>query len=265
MPTVQLRDIVTYYEEHGSGDPLVLIMGLGGDLQAWARQVPALAKHFRVITFDNRGAGRTSAPDKPYSIAGMADDTVALMDQLGIERADVLGLSMGGMIAQELALAHPGRVNRLILLATAPNIEGYVRRIVEAWMNVRRSNLSREQVLRLTAIFIYSPELLNDDERFDQAITAGLANPYEQRDHAFLRQAKAVLAFDATDRLKDLQNNTLVISGAEDILIPPRNGRRLAELLPNAEYRELPGGHVGAIEYAEEYNAAFLEFLGVKK
>ncbi|GAB4327924.1 MAG: alpha/beta hydrolase [Dehalococcoidia bacterium] len=265
MPTVQLRDIVTYYEEHGSGDPLVLIMGLGGDLQAWARQIPALSKHFRVITFDNRGAGRTSAPDKPYSIAGMAEDTAGLMDHLGIERAHVLGLSMGGMIAQELALSEPGRVDRLILVSTAASIEGYVRRFVEAWMNVRRSNMSREQILRLTAVFLYSDELLNDDERFEQAIAAGLANPYEQRDHAFLRQAKALLAFDATGRLKNVQSPVLVTAAAGDILIPPRNSKRLAELLPNAQYKELPGGHAGVIEYADDYNAAFLEFLGVKK
>lgn len=265
MPTVQLRDIVTYYEEHGSGEPLVLIMGLGGDLQAWARQVPALSKHFRVITFDNRGAGRTSAPDKPYSIAGMAEDTLALMDHLGLERAHILGLSMGGMIAQELALAHPERVNRLILVSTAASIEGYVRRVVETWMNVRRSNLSREHVIRLTSLFLYSAELLNDDERYEQAIAASLANPFEQRDHAFLRQATAVLSFDATARLKNVQSPALVTAATEDILIPPRNSERLAGLLPNAEFKALPGGHAGVIEFADQYNAAFLEFLGAKK
>lgn len=264
MPTVQLRDIVTYYEEHGSGPPLVLIMGMSGDLQGWARQVRALSRHFRVITFDNRGAGRTSAPDKPYSIAGMAGDTASLMDHLEIKKAHVLGWSMGGMIAQELAIAEPGRVDRLVLLATGPRSEGLGRRIIEAWMDVRKSNLSRAQQLRLTSALAYSSELLNDDERFEQAIAAQLANPYEQRDHAFLRQARAVLDFDAGGRLKDVQHNTLVVSGTDDVLMPPRVGQRLAELMPNASHKELPGGHAGAIEYADEYNATFLEFLGVK-
>src|SRR3990172_9311716 len=115
MPTAPVRDLMMYYEEAGSGEPLVLIMGLGGDLQGWAFQAPVLAQHFRVITFDNRGAGRTSAPDRPSSIAAMADDTAGLMDYLGIQKAHVLGFSMGGYIAQELALSRPDRVDQLIL------------------------------------------------------------------------------------------------------------------------------------------------------
>ena len=260
-----MNGIDLYYEVQGSGEPVLLIMGFTAHSMLWMMQVPALAQRFQVITFDNRGAGRTGAPDKPYSIAGMAEDTAALMDHLGIERAHVLGFSMGGMIAQELALTEPGRVSRLILVSTAACAEGYTRRLVQSWMDVRRSNLSREQVLRLTSVFLYSAALLNDDSRYEQAIAASLANPYEQRDHAFLRQAQAALAFDATDRLKNLRNPVLVTAAVEDILVPPRNSKRLAEILPNAEYRELPGGHAGAIEFADEYNAAFLEFLGVKK
>ncbi|MGE5594566.1 MAG: alpha/beta fold hydrolase [Hyphomicrobiales bacterium] len=262
MPTAQLRDIVMYYEEAGSGDPLVLIMGLGGDLQAWALQVPALSKHFRVITFDNRGAGRTSSPDRPYSIAGMADDTVRLMDQLGIAKAHVLGFSMGGYIAQELALAYPDRVNKLILLCTAPDIDGYGRAVVRSWIDVRRSSMSREQVVRHTSVFLYSPGLMNDQARYERSIQNSLANPWAQQDHAFIRQAQAVLQFNAADRLSNLKHETLVVSATDDILVPKRNGERLAQLLPNATYKELPGAHVGCIEYPNEYNSAFLEFLG---
>ena len=165
MPTVPIRDINVYYEESGSGEPLILIMGLGGDLQAWALQVPALARHFRVITLDNRGAGRTSSPDKPYSIAGMAEDVAGLMDHLGIARANVLGFSMGGYIAQELALRHADKVDKLILLATAPYIDGYGENIVKSWINVRRSNMSRENIQRLTATWLYSAALFDDPAR----------------------------------------------------------------------------------------------------
>jgi len=162
MPYAPIRDILTYYEEAGSGDPLVLIMGLGGDLQAWALQVPALARQFRVITFDNRGAGRTSAPDKPYSIDGMADDLAALLDSLKIDKANLLGFSMGGFIAQEFALKYPKRVEKLILLASACSIDGYTANVVRSWVDVRRSSMSREQTVRLTASWLYSPELLDD-------------------------------------------------------------------------------------------------------
>lgn len=262
MPTAQLRDILVYYEEAGSGDPLVLIMGLGGDLQGWALQVPELSKHYRVITFDNRGAGRTSAPDRPYSIAGMAQDTIALMDRLGIEKASVLGFSMGGFIAQELALAHPNRVDKLILLASAPYIDGYTRTVVRGLIDARRSNMSREQIVRLTSAFLYSPELLDDEERYEKSILNSLANQWPQQDHAFIRQARAVLEFDARDRLSNIKQPTLVVGGKDDALLPIRNSQRLARLIPNATLKELPGGHVGAMEYPNEYNQAFLEFLG---
>jgi 3-oxoadipate enol-lactonase len=262
MPNAATRDIITYYEEAGSGEPLVLIMGIGGDLQAWALQVPALSKHFRVITYDNRGAGRSSAPDKPYSIAGMADDLAALLDELGVGKATVLGFSMGGYIAQEFALKYPARLEKLILLATAPYIDGYGRAVVKNWVNIRRSNMSREQQARYAAQFLYSPGLLDDDARFERSIHNSLGNPYAQQDHAFIRQAQAVLAFDARERLANLKTQTLIAVGKDDILVPPRNSERLAKLLPNATMKVLDGAHLGPMEYPNEYNAAFLEFLG---
>jgi 3-oxoadipate enol-lactonase len=263
MPNAATRDIITYYEEAGSGEPLVLIMGIGGDLQGWALQVPALSKHFRVITYDNRGAGRSSAPDKPYSIAGMADDLGALLDEIGVAKANVLGFSMGGYIAQEFALKYPARLDKLILLATAPNIDGFGRAVIKNWVNIRRSNMSREQQARYAAQFLYSPGLLDDDARFERSIQNSLSNLYPQQDHAFIRQAQAVLNFDARDRLGNLKAQTLIAVGKDDILVPPRNSERLAKLLPNATMKVLDGAHLGPMEYPNEYNAAFLEFLGV--
>ena len=262
MPNLQLRDMIMYYEEAGSGEPLVLIMGLGGDLQGWALQVPTLAKHFRVITFDNRGAGRSSAPDRPYNIAGMADDVAGLMDHLKIEKAHILGFSMGGYIAQEFALKYAARVDKLILLATAAAIDGYGRNIVSGWINVRRSNMSREQVARLQATWLYSPDLLDDEARFERSIQNSLANPYAQQDHAFIRQGQAVLGFDAAGRIGKIQTSTLVVAAKDDILVPPRNAEKLATLLPKATLKVLDGAHLGCMEYPNEYNAAFLEFLG---
>ena len=262
MPATPIRDIVTYYEEAGSGEPLILVMGLSGDLQAWALQVPALAKHFRVITFDNRGAGRTSAPDKPQSIASMADDLAALMDHLAIPRAHILGWSMGGYIAQEFAIKYPTKVDRLILVTTAPNIDGFGRAVLSSWINAKRSNLSREQWYRFTAPFLYSPALLDDAARFEAAIANGASNPYAQQDHAFIRQAEACLAFDASDRLVSVKAQTLIIGSKDDILVPARNSERLAALVPGATLKILQGGHVGLIEYPHEYNTEFLAFLG---
>lgn len=261
MPKAPTRDIITYYEEAGSGDPLLMIMGLSGDLQAWALQVPVLSKHFRVITYDNRGAGRSSAPDRPYSIAQMAGDAVALLDQLGIQRAHVLGFSMGGYIAQELAITHPDRVSKLILLATAAEIDGYGRTAVRSWMDSARSNLSREQIVRQRSLFLYSAELLDDADRYERAVLNNLANPYAQADVGFLRQAEAILDWDASTRSSAIKSPTLVVAGKEDILVPARNSEKLAKLIPGATLQVLSGGHVGCIEFPHEYNEAFLGFL----
>lgn len=263
MPSIPIRDITTYYEEAGSGQPLILVMGLSGDIQAWALQVPTLAKHFRVITFDNRGAGRTSSPDKPQSIAGMADDLAALMDHLEIPKAHILGWSMGGFIAQEFAIKYPARVDKLILVTTAPKVDGYNRAVLTSWINAKRSNLSREQWYRFTAPYLYSAALLDDPARFEAAIANSAANPYAQEDHAFIRQAEACLAFDASDHLSAVKAQVLVVGSKEDTLVPARNSEKLAALLPGSTLRILQGGHVGLIEYPGEYNAAFLEFLGV--
>jgi len=263
MPTAPVRDINMYYEDTGNGDPLVLIGGLSGDAQSWALQVPVLSRHFRVITLDNRGAGRTSAPDKPYSVAGMADDVAALMDHLGVAKANVLGFSMGSGIALELALKHPGKVDKLILMNALCSTDGYTETLLRNWINVRRSNMSREQTQRFIAPFLYSAALMDDRDRFERAIANSISNPYAQQDHAFIRQAQALIAFDIRDRVAGVKAETLIVSGAEDILVPPRNQERIAKLLPKAKHVTLPGGHAGFIEHAAEYNAAVLEFLGV--
>lgn len=262
MPYVPTRDLITYYEETGSGEPLVLIRGLGSDLQAWALQVPALAKHFRVITYDNRGAGRTGAPDKPYSIAGMADDLATLLDELKISQASILGYSMGGMIAQEFALKYPNRVDKLILLASSAKLDGYSSTVIQNLINVRRSNMSRDQVVRAMAPFIYSADLLGDSDRFERAVQATVDNPYFQQDHAYIRQAQAVLGFDSTGRAGDIKASTLVIAGEDDTLLPLRNSEALNKLISGSKLTALQGGHAGVTEYPNEYNGAILEFLG---
>lgn len=261
MPKAPVSDIVTYYEEAGSGDPIVLLTGLGSDLQSWALTAPALSKQLRVITADNRGSGRTSAPDRPYTIAQMAGDVVALLDRLEIAKAHVLGFSMGGYIAQEIAISYPGRVEKLVLMNTAASIDGYARSIVHSLVDIRRSNMSREQQVRNMAHLLYSPELLDDETRFEKSIQNSLANPYAQQDHAFIRQAQAVLGFDAASRLSKVKAPTLVLTSTDDVFVPARNGQKIAKGISGATLKALPGGHVGFIEYPGEYNAAILEFL----
>lgn len=262
MPTVETEDITTYYEEAGSGEPLILICGLNADLQGWRYQVPELSKRFRVICYDNRGAGRTSAPDSPYSIAGMAQDLAALMDRLRIDSAHVLGYSMGGLIAQAFTLAHPHRVRKLILSSTTLRPDGFVRLAVRNWMNVRRSSMPFEQIVRFTSRWLYSPALYDNEVLYEKIVQMMTTNPYAQKAHAFLRQAEAVLAYDLGDSAKGITAPTLVLVGRHDNLIPPYHSEHLASTIPGATLKVLNGAHTPFGEFPDEFNKAILDFLG---
>jgi pimeloyl-ACP methyl ester carboxylesterase len=192
----------------------------------------------------------------------MADDLAALLDELKVEKAHVLGYSMGGMVAQELAIRHAGRVEKLILLATASQPDGYVRAVIQSFLNIRRSNMAREQVVRSLAPFLYTAALFDDEARFERAIAASVQNPYAQDDHAFIRQAQAILSYSAAERVGGIRAPTLVVTNREDILIPPRHGEALAKTIPGAQYRSLEGAHAGVTEYPSEHCEAFIEFLG---
>ncbi|MCK4963645.1 MAG: alpha/beta fold hydrolase, partial [Dehalococcoidia bacterium] len=147
MPTTKVGDINMYYEVHGEGEPLLLIMGLGSDLTSWIFQIPEFSKKYQVIAFDNRGVGRTDAPDVPYSTAMMADDTTGLLDALGIEKAHVLGLSMGGFIAQELAVKYPQRVKSLVLAATAAGPYSWATHVLGIRIRLAQEGVKQETLI----------------------------------------------------------------------------------------------------------------------
>ena len=261
MPTVETGDIVTYYEEAGSGEPLILICGLSADLQVWRFQVPELSKRFRVICYDNRGAGRTSAPDEPYSIAGMADDLAALMDHLQVDATHVLGWSMGGLIAQQFALTRPLRVRKLILISTTNRSDGFFQLAIRNWMNIRRSDMPFEQIVRFVSRWGYSPAFYDNEPMYEKLIQVMATNPYAQKAHAFLRQADALLAHDMGDAARGIRAQTLVIAGTHDNLLPPYHSESLAKTIPRATLSMLGAAHTGFVEFPDEYNRAILDFL----
>jgi pimeloyl-ACP methyl ester carboxylesterase len=250
-----------FHLEAGAGEPLVLIMGFGGDHLGWGFQVPAFAERHRVIVFDNRGAGQTDSPDAPWTIATMAEDTVGLLDALGVEQAHVCGVSMGGMIAQEIALNHPARVLTLQLHCTAARTDAYTHARGEAW-EVIRTKLTREEASRAIFPALFAPGSYNERGDFVEMLLArGLANPYPQSLAGFRRQREAIAAHDTRDRLGLIRCPTLVSVGEEDTLLPPRFAREVASRIPGAEFRVLPGGHVYFWEFFAEFNAMCLEFL----
>ena len=262
MPKVTVGDISMYYVEAGTGEPLVLVMGLGADHLAWGFQFPAFAERYRVIAFDNRGAGQSDAPDHPYSTRMMAEDTIGLMDALGIERAHVLGASMGGMIAQEIALNHPERVGSLQLHCTLGRPDDYLRAQLETG-RVQRRKLTHEEAMRAGYLWLFAPSTYNERPEFvEMIIQNALANPYPMSLTGFERQCDAVETHDTLDRVTAIRCRTLVSVADQDILVPPRFSRSLAGRIPGAELRLIEGaGHGYFWERSDLFNTMCLDFL----
>ncbi|MDA2916572.1 alpha/beta hydrolase [Nitrospinae bacterium AH_259_B05_G02_I21] len=251
-----------YFEIHGKGEPLVLIQGLGSDATNWEPQILALQEHFTVITFDNRDVGRSSQARGPYSIADMAEDTAGLMDALGIEQAHVLGASMGGMIAQELVFHHPAKVRTLILAATVAQVARFHVSILDPWKWMKQHDFNNEVFHIEKIVWGMTHEFLKNAEAVDQLIER-LRNPqFPVSPEAFGRQADAVRAFDALDRLGAVSVPTLVMVGDQDILAPPWLARELVAAIPGAKLKILEGGgHGFFLEIPDKVNQAIIEFL----
>jgi pimeloyl-ACP methyl ester carboxylesterase len=250
-----------YYVEAGQGEPLVLVMGLGADHLAWGFQFPVFAERYRVIAFDNRGAGQTEAPDHPYTTRMMADDTAGLMDAVGIERAHVLGVSMGGMIAQELALNHADRVRSLQLHCTLGRPDGYLRAQLDVG-RIQRRTLTLEHAMRAGHLWLFAPATYDERPEFVEMILENaLANPFPMSLTGFERQCDAVQTHDALDRVAAIRCPTLVSVADQDILVPPRFSRALADRIPGAAFRLIEGaGHGYFWERPDVFNAMCLGF-----
>jgi 3-oxoadipate enol-lactonase len=262
MATITANGIEMYYAQSGEGPHLVLIMGLGAHAGAWALNAPAFAKHFRVTVFDNRGAGRTEAPDEPYSMGQMGDDTAALMDALGIASAHVLGASMGGMVAQELAIRHPEKVERLVIACSRARTGELRRTVAVAQRALWEAGIPAESIRAIQSPWGSTSAVLQDEGLTLQNLALAAKDPHPIAKHAYLRQLDAVLAHDTLDRLHRITAETLVLVGAEDILTPPSESEELARHIPNARMQILPrGGHGFSGEYAPQFNAAALAFL----
>ncbi len=262
MAKIKVNDIEMFYEVHGRGFPLVLIMGLRRNAEWWYRQVPTLSKHFKVLTFDNRGAGRTEKPKMEYSIRLFADDTARLMDALGMREAHVLGISMGGYIAQELAINYPEKVKSLVLGCTGPGGERAVHMSPERLKKfTANEGLGPEEILRKDMDIYFSDDYIKGRTKdIEDFIEISLR--YYQPPDAFERQFAACLKHDSLNRLGRISMPTLLLSGDDDPLVPPDNSRILKELIPHAELVLYPGKrHAFFIEEADQFNKMTVEYL----
>jgi 3-oxoadipate enol-lactonase len=248
-----------YWDESGTGEPLLLIMGLGYPSAAWYRTRPVLERRYRTIALDNRGVGRSEMPAGPYPIALMASDAAAVLDAAGVESSHVFGISMGGMIAQEFALQYPQRVRSLILGCAAPGGPRAVRAEPAATqMLMARGNLTREEAARAAQPFIYHPgtpqNLIDEDLE--------MRRPWFPHPDAYTAQLQGILAWEAYSRLSRITAPTLVIHGESDRLVPAENGKLIAEIIPGARLVMLPNAsHIFTTDQPRAAHEAVLNFL----
>jgi pimeloyl-ACP methyl ester carboxylesterase len=259
MPFAENDGTRIYWEEQGSGPPLILIMGLGYTSEMWYRVLPAFAREYRTIIFDNRGVGQSQVPATAYSINDMAADTAAVMDAAGIDSAHVFGISMGGIIAQEFAIRYPERTRSLILGCTHHGGREAVvadREVFEVLM--ARGNMTAEEGSRAMVPYIYDAS--TPRERIEEDLE--IRRRTYPTSQGYFGQIQAILAFDARSRLAEIRARTLVIHGENDRLVPPENGRLLHQLIPNSKLIMLPeASHVFMTDRPEESINAVLSFL----
>src|SRR5215218_3281992 len=232
MPKVNVRGLELYYEEHGRGEPLVLVPGFGTGLWIWYRQVPAFAERFRTIVFDPRGVARSAAADAPFTMRDLADDLAALLEELRVERAHVLGASFGGFVAQEFALAYPERTRSLILSCTSYGGPGHRPPAPETLAAIASTKgLNTEERVRENLLLAFSPRFVEErPAEVERVINLRAENDVPE--HAYLRQLQAAVAFDAAARACEIKVPTLVITGDADAIVPHRNSVNLASSIP---------------------------------
>lgn len=247
----------------GRGTPLLLLMGLGAAGDKWAPNVEAYKEHFRCILVDNVGAGRSDKPQQEaYSVKEMARDATAVLDALGVEQAHVNGISMGGAIAQELAISQPQRVRSLILTSTFGSVSNSFRTAIET-LRDNIDVLDKTTFKRLNQWMTFAQKTQNTRPEFLVEMAQSDATyPYPMPSYAYKAQCNACLGHNAADRLKNITAPTLVAAGACDLFVPYDKTMELCEKIPNATlYLCKDGGHVHEWEHLEDYNRVTLEFL----
>jgi pimeloyl-ACP methyl ester carboxylesterase len=259
---VKCNDINVYYEIKGNGFPLVMIIGLMANVDWWdPRLIEEASKKYKMIMFDNRGAGRTDAPKIEYSIKMFADDTVKLMDNLKIQKAHIFGISMGGMIAQEIAATYPQRIEKLVLCSTNCGGTKQVLASPQVLANLATgAQQTTEQIVKNTIPAIFAEDTIKRNPEFIKQYTGRLMKHPSTPD-GFGRQVRTFLTWDVYDRLPKIKIPTLVMAGKKDILIPPQNAKIIADRIPGAELVYFDKSAHMIFEDLDKMISTFLQFL----
>lgn len=262
MPHIKANGLNIFYREVGKGDPCLLLQGFEMDHRGWALQIPALREHWRCISIDNRDVGQSDSAPAPYGVADMAADALGVLDALGIQRAHLVGHSLGGAIAQEIAIAHPQRVHRIVLISTYIAMGPRDRAIAEA-RKLFRARLSLAEYYSATFPWVYSDADYAVPGQVEAIRQQAAANPNPQPYDAFCRQCDAVLSHNSSDRIGRITAPTLVLTGDADLLTTLEQSERLRDAIPNARLQVIPGGGHGILwtQHAAQVNEALVAFL----
>lgn len=263
MPTVKANNINIYYEIHGEGEPLLMIQGYSFYSGHWMTLVPEMAKDYRAIIFDNRGTGRTDKPvEPPYTMKLMAADAKGLLDAIGIDKANVFGVSMGGMIAQEFALTYPDRVINLVVGCSTCGGTESVAPTAEALAFLFNPDMAKfpvEERARATAQWLWTQDFIEANPQTVEALVA-ITVKYPTPPEGFAGHGQAIVSHNTCDRLHQIKVPTLVIAGDSDRLIPPENSKIIASKIPGSQLVVLKNaGH--AFTQSPEAARTILAFL----
>jgi 3-oxoadipate enol-lactonase len=258
MPIVKVNGININYLVQGYGEPLVMIQGFSADQSLWKPQIPAFKKRYQVIIFDNRGVGKSDKPKGPYSPKMMAEDTVKLMDYLNIKQAHILGHSMGGLIAQEIAINYPERVMKLILASTWASQDNDANGLTPPMLEAAKLPMRQAGVLLVDAImdkpfnrWFVAPALKNYWRRIKEPEATGITG-----------QLEAPTGYNSLDKLPFIKAPTLVITGTNDRVVKPTSSETIAKKIPKARLVKInKGSHADFIEMSKVFNKEVLNFL----
>ncbi len=259
--SVQVGDIKMGYRIYGSGYPLLMIMGYGSTMRLWEPGlIRALSSSFRVIIFDNRGMGNTDAGQRPFTIEQFADDTTGLLDALDIQQAHILGWSMGALIAEEVGIRHPAKVNKLILYAAHCNANLFPPAPEVIQKLTDSSGTPEEQGMRFISLLFPPDWLQKNGKRIKEVFYRPLGNISPE---TVAKQSQAITNWKGCcDRLGEIRYPTWVLAGTDDVLVPPRNACYLAEKIPKAQlFLWENGGHGLMFQYPEKFCEKVIDFL----